>query len=226
MTKAQLYCFVEKIRQLFEISSQCYPLSIFDICEATDNIQIQQIPFKTKGLRGMVCIANKSDENHVILLNENKTEAENNYHGTHEFMHIFTADDNAGKIIRCFDIVKPNQNAYTEWLANEGAAELLVPYRIFLPLVRENYESMLQDSGTYKFCQEYADHFNVSPVVLEHRLRSLKYEIYQYINGVNIDNIGIISKHEQDLRNIQVKSLIEMEDERFLSRFNNRIAAV
>ncbi len=174
----------------------------------------------------MVCIANKSDENHVILLNENKTEAENNYHGTHEFMHIFTADDNAGKIIRCFDIVKPNQNAYTEWLANEGAAELLVPYRIFLPLVRENYESMLQDSGTYKFCQEYADHFNVSPVVLEHRLRSLKYEIYQYINGVNIDNIGIISKHEQDLRNIQVKSLIEMEDERFLSRFNNRIAAV
>lgn len=61
---------------------------------------------------------------------------------------------------------------------------------------------------------------------MEHRLRSLKYEIYQYINGVNIDNIGIISKHEQDLRNIQVKSLIEMEDERFLSRFNNRIAAV
>lgn len=48
----------------------------------------------------------------------------------------------------------------------------------------------------------------------------------RYINGVNIDNIGIISKHEQDLRNIQVKSLIEMEDERFLSRFNNRIAAV
>ena len=35
-----------------------------------------------------------------------------------------------------------------------------------------------------------------------------------------------ISMDEQDLRNIQVKSLIEMEDERFLSRFNNRIAAV
>lgn len=169
----------------------------------------------------MVSISNKSDENHVILLNENKTETENNYHGAHEFMHIFTVGDNVGEIIRCYDKIKPNQNAYTEWLANEGAAELLVPYRIFLPLVRKNYESMLQDFGAYQFCQDYADYFNVSPFVLEHRLSSLKYEIYQYINGVNIDNIKIISKHEQNLRNIQVKSLIEMADERFLSRFNN-----
>lgn len=226
MTKSELYHFVEKIRRLLGITNICYPLNIFDVCETMGNIQIQTVSFKTKELRGMVCISNSKDENHVILLNKNKTEVENNYHGAHEFMHILTAEDDAGKIISCYEVIKPNQNAYIEWLANEGAAEFLVPYKILLPLINDNYESMLQGYGTLSFCQEYAKYFNVSPIVLEHRLRNLKYEVNQYVNGVNIDDIEIISDHEQNRRNIQAKSLIEMQDERFLSQFKNTIEAV
>ena len=37
--------------------------------------------------------------------------------------------------------------------------------------------------------------------------------------GISIEDIEIISEHEQKRRNIHVKSLIEMEDERFIQQF-------
>ena len=35
------------------------------------------------------------------------------------------------KTFNCFDKVQANQNPFTEWQANEGAAEFFVPYKIF-----------------------------------------------------------------------------------------------
>lgn len=82
-------------------------------------------------------MAENNDENHVIIVNCNKAVEEQNYHGTHEFMHLFCDENDGTKIFSCFDAVKPNQNPYIEWFANEGVAEFLVGYKTFIPLFSE-----------------------------------------------------------------------------------------
>lgn len=60
-------------------------------------------------MRGIVRIAKNRDENHVILLNENKSFVEQNYHGFHELTHILTVDE-PGTTLNCFGNTRPNQN--------------------------------------------------------------------------------------------------------------------
>lgn len=201
MNKAQLYNRVEQIRNYLHISAANYPLNIFLICQGLDNVKIEKIPFKTRGLRGMVHIAKDSSENHIILLNENKSDIENNYHGTHEFMHIFTADKNSGRIIRCYEYMHPEQNVYVEWLANEGAAEFLVPYTSFIPYFSDTYDFYMNHaemwSVLYGHCNIYqllGRAYNVSEIVIRNRIDNLSYEIFQYRNGGNLDNICFMSK--------------------------------
>ena len=178
-------------------------------------------PFATKGLRGMATIASSPSDINCILVNSYLTYAEQNFHGTHELMHITTSPNNSGQSFQCFDTVRPNQDSYIEWIANEGAAELLVSYKDLLPLVKKHYSEMIQDMGTYNFCEEYADKFLVSPTVIQNRIDSLKYEIFQHISGVEIDNIMLLSKTAQENRGIFIKSLVALENERLDNWFCN-----
>ncbi len=223
MNKAQLYNYVEQLRCRLRISENDCPLNIIDICNECGNIQIEKIPFKTKGLRGMVSIANNSSENHVILLNKFKSDIENNYHGKHEFMHIFTSGNKPGELIQCYEYVHPKQDTYIEWLANEGAAEFLVPYKLLLPMIKENYNDINSHLfGAYSFCEETAELFNVSSAVITNRLNNLRYEIDQYLKGVPIEQLNILSRSEQTYQKIFVKSLIEIEDERFRQLYSRK----
>lgn len=169
----------------------------------------------------MVDIAKNDDQNHVILVNSNKSYEEQNFHGFHELMHIPTVDE-PGTILRCYERLKPNQDSYLEWLANEGAAEFTVPYKMLLPLVKENYPYMTKNWGTSRFCNLYADNFSVSPIVMQNRIDSLKYEISQYVNGVPLDKIEILSNNKQRQRGIHMKSLVEIEKERFAAMWVKR----
>ncbi len=204
---------VEKIRQAINIKATDYPLNIFNLCNCINDIEIGRMPFTNGDLRGLVCIAKNKGENHVIIVNSNKSSYEQNYHGCHEFMHIFTTNE-PGITINCFEKIKPNQNSYIEWLANEGAAELLVPYKILLPMVKKNYNSMTKGIGTSQFCEEAAQHFFVSSRVIQYRIDSLKYEISQYMDGVSLDKIEILSNTRLIQRGIVIKSLVDLEKER------------
>ncbi|MCM1508904.1 MAG: ImmA/IrrE family metallo-endopeptidase [Ruminococcus flavefaciens] len=216
MTKAELYKTVSRIKYSLKISPNCYPLDMFELCSRINGLEVEKAPFKTRDLRGMLCVANNSNENSVILINSNKSPQEQNYHCAHEFIHLFGDEPSAGTLIKCYDSVKPNQNKYAEWFANEGAAEFLVPYTMLLPMIKEKYtEIITQEFGVYSFCHETAEAFNVSPVVLENRLKNLKYEIHQYLNGTHIDKINILSMAKQIENNIDVKSLIDIKDEGF-----------
>ena len=90
LSKKDLYERVERFRRLIGINDSAYPLDIFDLCQnKLSNIAIGKVNFKTNDLRGMAFISNNIQrENHVILVNTNKTKAEINYHATHEVMHI------------------------------------------------------------------------------------------------------------------------------------------
>lgn len=213
MNKQELYVFIEGIRQVLLKLGVKPPFDVFEICQKLSETKIESLPFKTKGLRGMSKIANDSSNMSYIIVNSNLSPAARNFHGIHELIHVLANQQNSGQTLSCLDIVKPSQNTYTEWIANEGAAELLVPYRTFLPLIKENYQKICCHFGIYNFCQEYSKIFFVSPMVLMNRVESLKYEIMQYLNGTAIDDITILSKKSQVKRGIFVKSLIDLDDE-------------
>lgn len=207
------------MKQQFNINPSDYPLDIFEICKRISNVEIQAVPFKTADLRGMVSLAKNNSEAHIILVNSNKSFQEQNFHGFHELMHIPTVDQ-PGTLLRCYDTVKPNQNSYMEWLANEGAAEFVVPYQLLLPMIKREIRQMITGIGTWQFCENHSYDFGVSPIVLQNRIDSLKYETYQYLNGVPFDKIEILSWNKQKQRGINVKSLVELESGRLRQMWN------
>ncbi len=213
ITKQRLYQIVDDLKTKFGITDLDYPLNIFDFCKKIDNVEIKAVPFVTPDLRGMVHISKTKNENHVILVNSNKSFVEQNFHGFHELMHIPTADM-PGTILQCYEKLKPSQDSYIEWLANEGAAEFLLPYKTLLPLVKLNYSSMTKGLGTWTFCEEISRFFQISPIVVQNRLDALKYEINQYIEGVSINNIEILSHSKQIARGIEIESLTTLENKR------------
>ena len=117
----------------------------------------------------MACLAKDPSDINCILVNSNLSYAERNFYGFHELIHVFSSPLNSAQTFSCFDTVKPHQNPYIEWIANEGAAELLVPYKVLLPIVKENYSELITDLGVYEFCEKYADIFSVTPTVVQHR---------------------------------------------------------
>lgn len=134
-------------------------------------------------MRGIVRIAKNRDENHVILLNENKSFVEQNYHGFHELTHILTVDE-PGTTLNCFGNTRPNQNSYIEWLANEGAAEFLMPYKEILPIIRNESKTFDEHSmPIFDLSEKLSNMYNVSTVVVQNRISSLSYEIWQYLSG-------------------------------------------
>lgn len=225
MTKLQLYELVSKVKKELDITEQDYPINIFNLCSYYSNVVIKEVDFHTKDLRGLVHIAENKNENHVILVNKNKTFEEKNYHGTHEFMHIITIDNSPGTTLRCFDKIRPNQNAYIEWLANEGAAELMMPYREILPLVKEASEHFcLSALPIHQLTEQLSYTYSVSTMVAHNRLNNLAYEIWQYLNGVEINDIEILSYNEQKKRNIQIDSLPDIENKMIRSVLSSRFS--
>lgn len=201
------------MKQQFNINPSDYPLDIFEVCKHIKNVDIQAVPFHTADLRGMVSLAKDKSDIHAILVNSNKSYEEQNFHGFHELMHIPTVDQ-PGTLLRCYDTIKPNQDSYIEWLANEGAAEFVVPYQMLLPMIKSEYFSMTTGAGTWNFCEKHSKDFGVSPIVIQNRIDSLKYETYQYLNGIPLDQIEILSNNKQKKRGIDIKSLVELENER------------
>ena len=209
MTKTDLYGIVSNIKNYMGINNSDYPINTFDLCKKIDGIAVARTPFRTKDLRGMLRVAKDNSENSVILINSNKTLPEQNYHCAHEFMHLFADTPKAGTILKCYDKVKPNQDAYTEWVANEGAAELLAPYKLFIPYFSGLYDLYMSDYnmwrmlyGTGTVAQVLARQFGISEMVAIHRIENLSYEIDQYRSHDTIEGIVIRSKQSQNKMNI------------------------
>ena len=176
MNKSNLYKCINFHKNQLSITSRDYPLNIFDICtQKISNVKIDAVPFKTDNLRGMVSISPNKNENHVILVNGNKSIEEQNYYGFHELCHIITVD-RPGTTISCFDRVLPNQDSYLEWLANEGAAEFIMPYKYILRDVKEcssyfdNYSFPI-----WELTEILSKKYGVSTTVAQNRLNSLSY---------------------------------------------------
>lgn len=209
MTKAELYKNTDCIREYLNIRRRDYPLNISSLCEQ-QKIKVETIPFKTKGLRGMAFIGETMEED-IIFLNRHRGEKELNFDCGHELMHLIY-HRNKRNSFNCYESVLLQQDKYIEWQANESAAELLVPYKIFLPLVKSTYKYFDDFMNIMAFKRKTAQLFGVSESVISHRLDNLKYEIYQYLNNVPLDEVIIMSNSQQQSNNIVVESINDIEN--------------
>lgn len=218
-TKSTLYKKINNLRErLFDNSTDEHPLNTVMLCEEMHKngfIGFERVQFENLSLRGMACVSEDDSEKDVILINGNLSPIEQNFYCTHELIHICLHRDLPNKQFNCYEKVKENQDSFLEWQANEGAAEMLIPYKSFLPKIK-------QTCSCYKGCDkadimcyivsEFAQQFNVSERVIEIRLESLKFEIDQYFSGTPLDDIIILSKNKQKESNISPKSLFMLLD--------------
>lgn len=219
MTKAELYESISEIRGYFNIGWNDYPINCISCCKSTYGIEVNIVPFRTKGLRGMAVIGDRN-QNDLILLNEHRSNNELNFDCGHELMHL-CFHRKRKKSFNCFQKVLPQQNKYIEWQANEGSAEFLIPYKLFLPLVKQYYDTFYSWQNIMHFRAIAAEMFNVSESVINYRLENLKYELDQYLAGVPLEKVNILSSSQQLIRNIHVQSIVEKEIELLDIDFSN-----
>ena len=202
MTKHGLYKKVHNIRESLGIDLAEYPIRIKEYIGDTTNITTA--PFETPGLRG-IAISNGIEVPQIIL-NSNLSINESNFYCGHEFMHIMLHPPKSHSTFTCYERVREQQNTFLEWQANEGAAELLMPYQLLIPEYVSLKKRMLSGFWPYEgdIFDVLAENFHTTYMIAQHRISSLSYEIQQYENGISLDRLKIVSKSALVARGISV----------------------
>lgn len=189
--KTTLYRHVSYLRDQLHVTLASYPLHLADLY-FQHPIDVKRHAFQTSGFCALAFIGKQAD---TIVLNANRTPLEQNFDYGHELIHLTKHRNLKLGCFNCFDKTQPTQNPFIEWEANEGAAELLVPYQLFLPALRDTSQVYCREPQKIK--PALADQFQVTSSVIEYRIQSLKYELYQYIVlGTDISQITLLSRHE------------------------------
>ncbi len=178
--KRALYARLEEKRKESGILYD-FPVDIKSLVER-ENIEISFTPFESDSIGAMLY----KDSFSAILVNSNKSPLDQRFDLAHELIHFWFHPSQTS-----FSFQKPHlRDKEKEWQANEGAAELLLPYKDFIPrfvqtakYVEENYEPLEE------VYNELARFYKVMPIVVDYRIRNLESEILQYINGTPIERI-------------------------------------
>ena len=186
------------------------PCNMIELCRKTGISKIEFLPFKTVGLRGMA-ILSENNSGDIILLNDKLSNSERNFYCAHEMIHLFMHRNTGGSTFQCYQTVHPNQDSFLEWQANECGAELVIPYRDFFKIVKQNVDSMHTSMDYKRLKLHLMERYGVSKTVIEIKFESLKYELYQYLHGTHMDRIEFLSSTAQQRRNISVPSFNDIE---------------
>ena len=186
LNKAQLYQQVDEIRRQLRLPVPLNPLSL----ARELGIEILYREFDSSRLCGALI---RSKYHSAIVLNQNHLPTSQKFTCAHELGHYFLHSDIAQFL--CDGDLSP-----IEWQANAAAAELLMPYRIFLAQIKNIYSR--QDSTVDDAVRQMAFYFRVTPLLIRQRVNSLSYEIYQVTHGVPIDQVEILSENKRRLRGL------------------------
>ncbi len=212
-TKAELYKKVDDFKSFLGIGDSDYPVNLIEVCDKRVSLRIEAVPFGDPALRGMTVLPEEPGDADIILLNKSRSLREQNFDCGHEMMHLRLHRNEQKQTFNCFDGVGAHQNKFLEWQANEGSAEMLVPYRLILPKMASLRGNSYDWMDIYQLRADLSEDFGVCKQVIEYRFESLKYEIFQYINGVGLNDIEILSINQQKHQNIAVQSLNDIESE-------------
>lgn len=204
--KQELYRYVDCLREYLGITSYNYPVDVLDLCSKEGSTDIVYHAFETRGFCAAALVGDIAD---TIILNNVRSDDERNFDCGHEVIHLTKHRSQNEGIFNCFS---RNQDSFMEWEANEGSAELIVSSRLFIPDVAFAYPYLNSYSSIIDFKHDMVQKYHATPAMIDFRLESLKYEIQQYMNGVSIDNITFLSRREQARQNIQVSSVIDLEN--------------
>jgi len=212
LTKSALYNKAKKVKFFMGFKPDDYKIDLVNYCLTSPSILIEKVPFKTTSLKGMAII--EENEKDIILLSSKLTQHEINFYCGHELFHLFEHNTANVKTFNCFDDVKKQQNPYLEWQANEASAEIIMPYKVFIPKLADLLSSI--NMPYYKLKSYLAKEFNVTKSMVWCRIENLKYEFYQYYKmNTNINNLTILSKTELNKKNIKIPSINDMSNNQF-----------
>lgn len=190
--KAKLYEHVDFYRDLFGISFN-QPIKLVDVLACDSQFDIEYCAFTTPGLCGVAMVGEKTD---TTILNSKRTPEEQNFDCGHELIHL-TKHRKLQDSFNCFTKVKPQQNTFHEWQANEGSAQFLVPYQDFIP----RFTNLLK-TNAIGIQYILAAHYHVTTQVINIRMDSLAYEIDQYREGARLDCLELLSRRQRKQRGI------------------------
>lgn len=204
-TKLALYNYVESFRKALDIRKHDYPLNTKKVCEVL-GVKVGELPFETHGLRGMAIKGKQPLKDDVVILNSFRGSYEQNFDCGHEVIHLVRHRAQISQTFQCFEKVGVLQNSFLEWQANEGSAELIIPYKDFIPLFLSEVSSCHDFFDYDALLLELAQIFNVPKTVIVLRIESLKYEINQFERNIHIDNIDVRSNNYQQSSGIVIES--------------------
>ena len=125
---------INLLRKHLGLSNENYPLDAISLAKKVcRGLTIEQIDFKTITICGILY---KGISTTSIALNSNRSVTMQNFDCCNELIHYFCHDIKECQCV-CAEVGSETspitQNPFLEWQANEGAAELLVPYQMFIP---------------------------------------------------------------------------------------------
>ena len=208
LSKAELYQCVDAFRQQVGLDKVYKNIHFVRWCRNSGFARVEEVPFRTRALRGMAYLADNPDESNVILLNKSRSNYEQTFYCAHEMIHIGLHSNEQIHTFQCFD--QPCQNDFLEWQANQGGAELTLPYRDFLPLIRANFPAITDPSFYRLFRFNVADRFRTTESVVQLRFEDMKYEIAQYLNGTPLSRLEFLSARQLQRRGISVPSITDL----------------
>ena len=209
--KADLYRMVAIERERLKIDA--YPFDIIKNQANNDKRVLELVDFHNKKLNGMAFPGEKVD---TIVLDKKRARAQLIFDYTHEHNHLSWHKPLHWDWFQCFEKPIDTQDGFREWQCNEGAAELLMPYELVLPIAKEkNFDPR----GTI---EAIMTRFQVTEAMAFIRLDGLDYELIQYVYGTSVNSIELLSKREQVRRKLRSKDGVLLPAEKLFKEFDGR----
>lgn len=191
--KAKLYTDIDSFRDSIGVPLNC-SMNVVEMLGFFKRVRLVYHDFNTHGFCGIAFVGEKED---AISLNLRRSPIEQNFDCAHELVHLIK-HRNIRQEFKCFTTAKPQQDYFLEWQANEGAAQLLVPYQDFIP----RFVDLLK-TDTTGIEHILAQYYFVTGKVIALRMDNLSYEIDQYRNGVPIEQLELLSRTQRERRRIR-----------------------
>ena len=199
LNRPNLYKLIsKKIDELgFNIFSASYKIDSIDLAhKVCENLVMELIDFKEIKICG---ILHKGKGCTSMALNLKRSKKGRNFDCMHELVHYWFHDTD-------FFYCVEGAQSHMEWQANEGAAQFLMPYQNFIPIYCNLYDKICKNGTELEYQSLIAflsNRYMVGERAISIRIKSLSYEIAEYMSGVDIRDLKILlSKNKHNTKKI------------------------